>query len=146
MADPLPVCYLNGEFLPLAAARISPLDRALPLDRAFLFADSVYEVLPAFGGGDMYLYAQVTPPDSHYILPGTTREVALELAQGVLPSMRRSITVTELFAAEEVWIAAATRDVLPVCRIDGRNIGQGVPGRWWKHFAQAFNDLRQRPN
>jgi len=41
---PLPLCYLNGEYLPLAEARVSPLDRA------FLFADAVYEVIPVYGG------------------------------------------------------------------------------------------------
>jgi D-alanine transaminase len=41
---PLPLCYLNGEYLPLAEARVSPLDRA------FLFADAVYEVVPVYGG------------------------------------------------------------------------------------------------
>jgi D-alanine transaminase len=40
---PLPICFLNGEYLPLAEARISPLDRA------FLFADAVYEVVPVYG-------------------------------------------------------------------------------------------------
>ena len=40
---PLPVCYLNGEYLALADARVSPLDRA------FLFGDSVYEVIPVYG-------------------------------------------------------------------------------------------------
>jgi D-alanine transaminase len=40
---PLPVCYLNGEYLALADARISPLDRA------FLFGDAVYEVIPVYG-------------------------------------------------------------------------------------------------
>src|SRR5262249_39082029 len=44
MADPLPVCYLNGAYLPLAEARISPLDRG------FLYADSVYEMMPVYGG------------------------------------------------------------------------------------------------
>ena len=34
--------YLNGEFLPLAAARISPLDRG------FLFGDGAYEVIPVY--------------------------------------------------------------------------------------------------
>ena len=43
MATPLPLCYLNGEYLPLAQARVSPLDRA------FLFADAVYEVMPVYG-------------------------------------------------------------------------------------------------
>ncbi len=41
---PLPIAYLNGEYLPLADARISPLDRG------FLYADSVYEVLPVYQG------------------------------------------------------------------------------------------------
>jgi D-alanine transaminase len=44
MAEPLPVAYLNGEFLPLEQARISPLDRG------FLFADGIYEVIPAYAG------------------------------------------------------------------------------------------------
>jgi D-alanine transaminase len=43
MATPLPLCYLNGEYLPLAQARVSPLDRA------FLFGDAVYEVMPVYG-------------------------------------------------------------------------------------------------
>ena len=34
--------YLNGEFLPLSEARISPLDRG------FLFGDGVYEVIPVY--------------------------------------------------------------------------------------------------
>jgi D-alanine transaminase len=41
---PLPICHLNGEYLPLSEARVSPLDRA------FLFGDGVYEVVPVFGG------------------------------------------------------------------------------------------------
>jgi D-alanine transaminase len=44
MAEPLPLCYLNGDYLPLAEARISPLDRG------FLYADAVYEVMPVYGG------------------------------------------------------------------------------------------------
>ena len=40
MAEPFPTGYLNGEFLPLATARISPFDRG------FLFADGIYEVVP----------------------------------------------------------------------------------------------------
>jgi D-alanine transaminase len=42
MSGPLPVCYLNGDYLPLEQARISPLDRG------FLFGDAVYEVLPVY--------------------------------------------------------------------------------------------------
>ena len=38
------VVYLNGEYVPESEARISVLDRG------FLFADGVYEVIPVYGG------------------------------------------------------------------------------------------------
>ena len=34
--------YLNGDYLPLEEARISPMDRG------FLFGDGVYEVIPVY--------------------------------------------------------------------------------------------------
>jgi D-alanine transaminase len=36
--------YLNGEFLPLAEAKVSVLDRG------FIFGDGIYEVIPVYGG------------------------------------------------------------------------------------------------
>jgi D-alanine transaminase len=71
VSGPLPLCYLNGEFLPLAAARVSPLDRA------FLFGDAVYEVVPVYAGRPFRLREhldrltrslagiRMTPPLSH---------------------------------------------------------------------------------
>ncbi|MCU0975628.1 MAG: aminotransferase class IV [Steroidobacteraceae bacterium] len=44
MTGPCDTAWLDGRYLPLAEARISPLDRG------FLFADAVYEVLPVYGG------------------------------------------------------------------------------------------------
>ncbi len=38
------VAYLNGEFVPLREAKISPMDRG------FLFGDGVYEVIPCYAG------------------------------------------------------------------------------------------------
>ena len=39
----LDTVYLNGEYLPMAEAKISPMDRG------FLFGDGVYEVIPSYG-------------------------------------------------------------------------------------------------
>lgn len=44
MAEPYPVCYLNGSYLPLDEARISPFDRG------FLYGDGCYEVMPVYAG------------------------------------------------------------------------------------------------
>jgi D-alanine transaminase len=45
MAKPFPYAYLNGDYLALADAKVSVLDRG------FLFGDGVYEVIPAYAGG-----------------------------------------------------------------------------------------------
>lgn len=282
---PLPICYLDEQYLPLQEARISPLDRG------FLFADSVYEVIPAFGGkpfrsaghfdrlarslgeirlaspytpqqwhalleelirrnggGDMYVYLQVTRgmefgrnhafpapgtkptvfamaselpvpapqlqttgssaitvedfrwsrcdikattllanvlmkqraadagaqeaiiisqgellegsstsifvvrdgvmatvPNSHRILPGITREVVLELAAELMPVEIRRISVDELRSADEVWLAASTRDVQAITRIDHQAVGDGKPGPFWHRMSAAFHALHSAP-
>lgn len=38
------IVYLNGDFIPAAEARISPMDRG------FLFGDGIYEVIPSYAG------------------------------------------------------------------------------------------------
>jgi D-alanine transaminase len=53
MAAALPIAYLDGRYLPVAEARISPLDRG------FLFADAVYEVIAVYGGRPLLLDAHL---------------------------------------------------------------------------------------
>lgn len=53
MPETLDTVYLDGEFMPLAKARISPLDRA------FLFGDAVYESIGVFAGRPMLLDAHI---------------------------------------------------------------------------------------
>jgi D-alanine transaminase len=277
---PLPICYLNGEYLPLTEARVSPLDRA------FLFGDAVYEVVPVYASRpfrlrehldrlnrsltgirmppplshadwaqlcrdlilrnsahDAHLYLQVTrgaefgrnhawpeglkptlfayatasapvppsfleqgvaavtaadtrwarrdikstallanvllkklaadagafetimledgvltegssttvhvvsggvihtPPNGHHILPGTTRDVVTELAAR-LGLRSDSVRVSEagLRSAEEIWLAFATRGVLPVTTLDGAAVGTGKPGPLFKRMSAAFAD------
>ena len=280
MSAPLPTCLLNGEFLPLKDARISPLDRG------FLFADAVYEVVPVYGARpfrlrehllrldrslegirmapvmahdawakllleliarnnarEATLYLQVTrgaedgrnhawppgltptifayctpleplpqamlergvaavtaqeirwarrdikstallgnillkklsadagafetimiengeltegssttvhvikdgvictPPNGRRILPGTTRDVVTELAGRLqIPSRSTRISAAELRAADEVWLAFATRGLLPVTTLDGAPLGGGLPGPQFVRMYQAFQD------
>ena len=54
MAEPLPTCYLDGTLQPLRDARVSPLDRA------FLFADAVYEVFAVHAGYASRLHANLS--------------------------------------------------------------------------------------
>jgi D-alanine transaminase len=283
VSAPLPICYLNGTYLPLADARVSPLDRA------FLFGDAVYEVIPVYagrpfrlrehldrlnrslaairmqaprshpewaticsqllaqpGGQDAYIYLQVTrgveagrnhawpeglaptlfayataldpapaslfeqgvaavtaaeirwarrdikstallanvllkklaadsgafetimlengeltegssttvhvitngilhtPPNGHHILPGTTRDVVTELAVRLnLRSNNSPVPEALLRSADEIWLAFATRGVVPVTTLDGKPVGNGRPGPVFKRLHAAFVDYTQ---
>lgn len=53
MTSNQPIGYLDGVFQPLDAIRISPLDRG------FLFADGVYEVVPVYNGHPFRLQAHL---------------------------------------------------------------------------------------
>jgi D-alanine transaminase len=283
MADPLPISYLNGAFVPLREARISPLDRG------FLYSDGVYEVMPVYagrpfrfeahaarltrslaeirmedphtraewrdlistlitrnGGGDQYVYWQVTrgaefgrnhaplpdiprtvfafcaplpvtpattlengvecvtaqdtrwaqcdiksvsllanillrqlavdahaaetillrdgelmeasssavhvvlggvvvsPPNSRKILPGTTRSAMEEVAtRAGIPYKAAPVSEQQLRAADEIWISAATREVQPVTKLDGKPVGTGKPGPLWQRIHEQWQRYKR---
>jgi D-alanine transaminase len=71
----------------------------------------------------------VTRPADHGILRGIARTVlfaAIE-AQG-LALEERAFSLQEAYAAREAFETAATQIVMPVVRIDGHVIGDGMPG------------------
>jgi D-alanine transaminase len=82
-----------------------------------------------------------TPPNGHHILPGTTRDVVTELAERLnLRCENGRVTEMELRAADEIWLAFATRGVLPVTTLDGATVGRGVPGPLFNRVSMAFAD------
>ncbi len=81
-----------------------------------------------------------TPPNGRRILPGTTRDVVVELAaRHGIPSAATPVTEAELRAADEIWLAFSTRGVLPVTRLDGAAVGSGVPGPLFRRMQAAFD-------
>ena len=60
-----------------------------------------------------------------------TRISVLEIARELgLAIEERPFTPDELFAAREAFVSAAGTLVLPVVEVDGRAIGDGMPGRY----------------
>jgi len=87
-------------------------------------------------GGVIY-----TPPNGCHILPGTTRDVVMELA-GRLRVRDESSPVSEarLRDADEIWLAFSTRGLLPVTTLDGVRVGNGRVGPLFKQMFAAFTD------
>jgi D-alanine transaminase len=81
----------------------------------------------------------LTPPQTHAILPGTTRGVLFDLAarEGI-PSERRPVTESELRGAEEIIIASAGGGIRAVTKLDGAAIGCGSPGPLFRRLYAGF--------
>jgi D-alanine transaminase len=52
------------------------------------------------------------------------------------------VTEAELRGADEIWLAAATREVSSVTRLDGRAVGTGMPGPLFRRIRAAFDALK----
>jgi D-alanine transaminase len=89
----------------------------------------------------------LTPCNSQRILPGTTRSVVEEIADQ-LGIVRRDcrISEAELRGADEIWLAAATREVQPVTHLDGKTVGTGEPGPIWRRVYNAYQQLKRSEN
>ncbi|HWP94982.1 MAG TPA: D-amino acid aminotransferase [Gammaproteobacteria bacterium] len=80
-----------------------------------------------------------TPPKGNELLPGITRDVVLELASdNDLPWREEAVTLDRLFSADEIWLTSTTREVLPVTRLNGKPVGTGVPGPYWRRMHELF--------
>jgi D-alanine transaminase len=80
-----------------------------------------------------------TAPPTNRILAGVTRDVVLELARAAGLSVREyPLLHDELPAASELFVTSTTSDVLPVVRVDGRVVGDGVPGPVARQLQEAL--------
>ncbi len=74
------------------------------------------------------------------ILSGITRSVVMEVASALqLRVEERAFTLDEARAASEAFVTAASQIVMPVVKIDGQAVGDGVPGPVAKRLRQEFH-------
>lgn len=78
----------------------------------------------------------VTPKDD--ILPGIIRRHVCGIVENGFILEERSIGLSELLQAEEVFITGTSKHITPVIRIDDTVIGAGLPGTVTKKLTREF--------
>lgn len=82
-----------------------------------------------------------TYPRSNYILPGVTRDVVLELARDLnIPTRETPIFSDQVGRLEELFLTGTTTDIQSIVQLDGRQVGDGVPGRVSRALLDALMD------
>lgn len=78
------------------------------------------------------------------VLPGVTRSILLELADGFVPLRPEAVHRTDLREVSEAFVTSVSREILPVVEIDGGTLGDGRPGPVTRELMQRFAALVAR--
>lgn len=77
----------------------------------------------------------ITPQDD--ILQGITRKEVIEIALSAhIPVKKRPVSQRELYNADEVFITASLKKVMPVVIVDNKTIASGAPGKLTKKIIR----------
>jgi D-alanine transaminase len=83
------------------------------------------------------------PPKDNLVLEGIRFGLIEEICRAAgIPFELRRITRAEVLAADELLLSSATKEVLPVTRIDGEEVGHGAlrgkPGPVYARLYEAY--------
>lgn len=85
------------------------------------------------------------PPRSHKILEGIRYGLIEDMAsECAIRFEAREISEAEVRAADEILVSSATKEVLPVTQLDGRNVGDGKPGAVYAALYAAYQRAKVR--
>jgi D-alanine transaminase len=83
------------------------------------------------------------PPKDEKILEGIRYGLIAEIAARIaLPFKITPITKAEVEGADELLLSSATKEVLPVTRLDGKPVGDGKPGPIYSKLFAAYQDAK----
>ncbi|MGR6036182.1 MAG: D-amino acid aminotransferase [Candidatus Nitrosoglobus sp.] len=86
-----------------------------------------------------------TPVEGPFLLSGITRDLVLELAREAgIPCREMAISVEDLLQADEIWLTSSTREIVPVTRLDGAEVGSGTPGPLWRQTDRLYQEYKRR--
>ncbi len=85
----------------------------------------------------------LTPSAGSGILSGVTRAFVIEICRSHgLEVLETFFTRHEIYNADECFMTNTSSEILPVVRLDGRQIGGGRPGAVTKILAEDFKNKR----
>lgn len=83
-----------------------------------------------------------TPPLSDSVLEGITRDTAITLARDLgYEVQERSITRTELYIADELFVTGTAAEITPIISVDNHMVGDGQVGEITKKISDFYQKV-----
>jgi D-alanine transaminase len=83
-------------------------------------------------------------PKDNLVLEGIRYGLIEQLCKEAgIPFELRRVARDEVFSADEVLVSSATKEVVPVTRIDGKPVGNGTPGPIYRKLYAGYQRAKQ---
>ena len=77
-----------------------------------------------------------------YCLGGITRANVIEICRrNGIPCFEKNFSLTEVYSADEAFFTGTFAGVVPVRKIDGRQIGDALPGPMVQRLQRLYREL-----
>jgi D-alanine transaminase len=128
---------LLANVLALADAAQKGCAEAILVDEHGLITEGAASAFFAVSGRTLQ-----TAPLAANILPSITRKFAIEASKRIgLQVVEKSLTPQLALAADELFIASTTKDIVPVVEFDGKPIGDCKVGKYTKSLIEEFRSF-----
>lgn len=125
--------YLNNIMAKIEAENVGYQEAILLNDQGYV-AECTGDNVFAFFRGEL-----LTPKVASGALRGITRDAVIDLATELkVPVRELDLTRYDLWIADEMFLTGTAAEVIPVVKLDGREIGTGRPGPLTAKFIEAF--------
>lgn len=128
--------YLGNLAAKQTAIEAGAYEALMKNDRSEVIEGASSNLFAAFGND------VITPPLHKGALLGITRAICLKiLAEQGMNVFERSLPVSEIFKATELWLTNSVIEILPVRSVNKRPIGQGKPGTIYRLLMKKYRDV-----
>jgi branched-chain amino acid aminotransferase len=125
--------YLNNVLAKIEAAKAGCLE-AVMLNREGFVAECTGDNIFIVTGDRLF-----APAPYHGALEGITMQTVFEIAAAIqLEAQQTTLTRYDLYNADECFMTGTGAEIMPVIRIDGRTIGNGMPGNVTQRLRDHF--------
>lgn len=128
--------YLNNIMAKMEAQQFGALE-AIMLNDQGLVAECTGDNVFIVQKGKIY-----TPDAQQGALRGITRDAIFDIAAKIgVPIEEHDMTRYDIWTADECFLTGTGAEVIPVVKLDGREVGTGKPGPIFKQVLEAFHEL-----
>jgi len=141
--DALPPSIKSMNYLNNILAKIEA--NAKGGDEAIFFDTNGY--LSEGSGDNIFIVknGEVFTPPTINNLKGITRAATIELIRELgIPFKETNLGLFDLYSADEVFVTGTAAEIAPIVVVDGREIGDGKPGKITRLLMEKFKELTER--